>query len=98
MNYEQILSFVGISQHNLEVIIIFSLIAFVIGFILVHFWQMIVAGMAVVGVLIIFAHHDNTNAKDKPTQQTEQEKFMEDCVSLTQKDSMCETLWKERNE
>ena len=99
MNYNGILSTIGISQSTLETILIFGLIAFVIGYILVNFWQTIIAGFALIGVLIIFAHHEDTTAKEKPettVEQTEKSKFMEDCVSLTQKESMCETLWQER--
>ena len=98
MTYDQILSTVGVSQSALEAIIIFAVIVIVVGFLIVNTWQYILAGFFVFGILLVFAHHEDVGAKKpEPTvEQTEKSKFMEDCVSLTQKESMCETLWQER--
>jgi hypothetical protein len=100
MNYDQILTTIGISQSTLEHILIFGLIAVVIGYFVVVAWQVILAGIFVIGILIVFGHHEDTQAKTEPTkiEKTQKEQFMEDCVSLTEKESMCETLWLERME
>jgi hypothetical protein len=98
MSYDQILSTVGITQSTLETIIIFGLIAVVVGYFVVVAWQFILAGIFIIGILIVFGHHQSTEAKPETNkvEQTEKAKFIEECVSLTQKESMCETLWQER--
>mgnify|MGYP003351580663 CR=1 FL=1 len=100
MNYDQILNTVGVSQSSLETIIIFSMIAVVIGYFVVQSWQYIIAGILIVGVLVVFGHHSDTVAKtDEPIHvERSRENFMRDCLQLTEKESMCESLWKERFE
>lgn len=99
MSYEQILSTLGLSQTSLETLLIYGLIAVVVGYVIVTSWQYIIAGLFILGVLFVFSHHKDTEAKvdkEETITKTEKQKFMDDCVSLTEKETMCETLWRER--
>jgi uncharacterized membrane protein YhiD involved in acid resistance len=109
MSYESILATLGLSQLSLEVILIFASIAVVVGYGIVMCWQYILAGIFVLAVLFVFAHHPkDANAEPVKTEvvkasepvkeKTDEEMFMEDCVELSSKPATCKDLWKERNE
>lgn len=109
MGYNEILGTLGISQITLENIIIFSVIAIMVGVIAVVYLQYIVAGIFALSVIYVFAHHESTIAKDipltivsepvasvqSPKMESERDKYMKDCVSLTSKESVCGELWDE---
>jgi hypothetical protein len=127
MDYNQILTTLGITQGRLETIIIFTVIAIGIGIIAVSYWKYLLAGFFALVVIFIFSRHEpdiSVVAKSSPTpviveelntpppvvevkpvvkpveskqiSKAEQE-FMEDCLSLADKKSICEDLWKQRN-
>lgn len=129
MDYNQILTTLGITQGRLETIIIFTVIAIGIGIIAVSYWKYLLAGFFALVVIFIFSRHEpdiSVVAKSSPTpvapviveelntpppvvevkpvvkpveskqiSKAEQE-FMEDCLSLADKKSICEDLWKQR--
>ena len=123
MDYNTILSTLGITQGRLETIIIFTIIAIGIGIICVLYWKFLLAGFFALVVIFVFSRHEgspepiNVVAKTalpvvveenlpkiepvKPviaSISNEQKEFMEDCVSLTNKTSVCEDLWKQRSQ
>ena len=67
MTYTEILGAIGITQANLETIIIFTVIAIGIGIIAILYWKYILAGLFALIFLYIFAHHDSgvTNVEAK---------------------------------
>jgi hypothetical protein len=124
MDYNTILSTLGITQGRLETIIIFTIIAIGIGIICVLYWKFLLAGFFALVVIFVFSRHEgspeplNVVAKTAPPPvvveenlpkiepakpvvasiSNEQKEFMEDCVSLTNKTSVCEDLWKQRSQ
>jgi hypothetical protein len=123
MDYNTILSTLGITQGRLETIIIFTIIAIGIGIICVLYWKFLLAGFFALVVIFVFSRHEgspeplNVVAKTAPpvvveenlpkiepvkpvvaSISNEQKEFMEDCVSLTNKTSVCEDLWKQRSQ
>ena len=128
MDYNQILTTLGITQGRLETIIIFTVIAIGIGIIAVTYWKFLLAGFFALVIIFVFSRHEpdieviakpapiptvieepKTVIEVKPeplkpepviveskqVSKAEQE-FMEDCVSLSSKQSLCEELWIER--
>jgi hypothetical protein len=126
MDYNTILSTLGITQGRLETIIIFTVIAIGIGIIAVLYWKFLLAGFFALVVIFVFSRHEPdiaVVAKSPPTpviveelntpppvaevkpevkpveskqiSKAEQE-FMDDCLSLADKKSICEDLWKQR--
>ena len=57
MNYESFLTTFGLSQLQLEVLLILFVIVIVIGYVLVMFWQQILAGLGILLAVFVFAHH-----------------------------------------
>lgn len=106
MTYSEILAAIGITQGSLETIIIFAVIAIGIGIIAILYWKFILAGVFALVFLYIFAHHDYPEAKSlekidavvAPVEKklSAYEKHMEECISLTSKEDMCEDLWKDK--
>ena len=122
MDYNTILSTLGITQGRLETIIIFTIIAIGIGIICVLYWKFLLAGFFALVIIFVFSRHEgspeplNVVAKTAPPvvidevlpkaevkadpviagMSKEQKEFMEDCISLTNKTSVCEDLWKQR--
>lgn len=125
MDYNQILTTLGITQGRLETIIIFTVIAIGIGIIAVLYWKFLLAGFFALVIIFVFSRHEpdiEVIAKPAPIptvieepksvievkpepiiveskqiSKAEQE-FMDDCLSLAGKKSMCEDLWKQRQQ
>jgi hypothetical protein len=129
MDYNTILTTLGITQGRLETIIIFTVIAIGIGIIAVLYWKFLLAGFFALVIIFVFSRHepdieviakpapiptvieepnktDKTVIEVKPEpviveskqiSKAEQE-FMEDCLSLADKKSICEDLWKQRQQ
>lgn len=130
MDYNQILTTLGITQGRLETIIIFTVIAIGIGLICVLYWKFLMAGFFALVLIFVFSRHepdiavvaktspavveDKTETKVvevepvtqvKPVETVEskqiskaEQEFMEDCLSLADKKSICEDLWKQRQQ
>ena len=122
MDYNTILSTLGITQGRLETIIIFTVIAIGIGLICVLYWKFLLAGFFALVIIFVFSRSEGTpeplnvvaktaspvvidevlpkaEVKSDPViagMSNEQKEFMEDCMSLTNKTSVCEDLWKQR--
>jgi hypothetical protein len=131
MDYNQILTTLGITQGRLETIIIFTVIAIGIGIIAVLYWKFLLAGFFALVIIFVFSRHEpdieviakpapiptvieepnKTVIEIKPEpvksepiiveskqiSKAEQE-FMDDCLSLADKKSICEDLWKQRHQ
>jgi hypothetical protein len=126
MDYNQILTTLGITQGRLETIIIFTVIAIGIGIIAVLYWKFLLAGFFALIIIFVFSRHEpdieviakpapiptvieepnKTVIEVKPEpvvveskqiSKAEQE-FMDDCLSLADKKSICEDLWKQRHQ
>jgi hypothetical protein len=125
MDYNQILTTLGITQGRLETIIIFTVIAIGIGIIAVLYWKFLLAGFFALVIIFVFSRHEpdiEVIAKPAPIptvieepksvievkpepiiveskqiSKAEQE-FMDDCLSLADKKSICEELWKQRQQ
>jgi len=128
MDYNTILTTLGITQGRLETIIIFTVIAIGIGIIAVLYWKFLLAGFFALVIIFVFSRHepdieviakpapiptvieepnktDNTVIEVKPEPVVEskqisksEQEFMEDCLSLADKKSICEDLWKQRQQ
>lgn len=120
MDYNQILTTLGITQGRLETIIIFTVIAIGIGLICVLYWKFLMAGFFALVLIFVFSRHEpdiavvakspavqeiNTSppvVEVKPTESKQiskaEQEFMEDCLSLADKKSICEELWKQRSQ
>jgi hypothetical protein len=128
MDYNTILSTLGITQGRLETIIIFTVIAIGIGIICVLYWKFLLAGFFALVIVFVFSRSEGTpeplsviaktvppvvidetpppkvEVKPEPVQPVvaqmsrEQKEFMEDCLSLADKKSICEELWKQRSQ
>lgn len=121
MDYNTILSTLGITQGRLETIIIFTVIAIGIGIVCVLYWKFLLAGFFALVIIFVFSRSEGTPeplnvvaktappdiidevvTKTEPVKpviagmSNEQKEFMEDCMSLTNKTSVCEDLWKQR--
>jgi hypothetical protein len=130
MDYNTILTTLGITQGRLETIIIFTVIAIGIGIIAVLYWKFLLAGFFALVIIFVFSRHEpdieviakpapiptvieepKTVIEVKPEplkpepvvveskqiSKAEQE-FMDDCLSLADKKSICEDLWKQRQQ
>ena len=127
MDYNAILSTLGITQGRLETIIIFTVIAIGIGIICVLYWKFLLAGFFALVIIFVFSRSEGTpeplnvvaktappvvideplpkvEVKPEPVKpivaemSREQKEFMEDCLSLADKKSICEELWKQRSQ
>jgi hypothetical protein len=128
MDYNQILTTLGITQGRLETIIIFTVIAIGIGIIAVMYWKFLLAGFFALIIIFVFSRHepdidviakpapiptvieehnktDKTviEVKPQPFMESKQiskaeQEFMDDCLSLADKKSICEDLWKQRQQ
>ncbi len=127
MDYNTILSTLGITQGRLETIIIFTVIAIGIGIVCVLYWKFLLAGFFALVIIFVFSRSEgspevlNVIAKTAPPvvidevlpkaevkpepvkpvvaqMSKEQKEFMDDCMSLTNKTSVCEDLWKQRSQ
>ncbi len=131
MDYNTILTTLGITQGRLETIIIFTIIAIGIGIICVLYWKFLLAGFFALVIIFVFSRSEGTpepldviakpappvvmpvvidevlpkvEVKPEPVQPVvaqiskEQKEFMEDCLSLADKKSICEELWKQRSQ
>jgi hypothetical protein len=127
MDYNQILTTLGITQGRLETIIIFTVIAIGIGIIAVMYWKFLLAGFFALVIIFVFSRSEGTpepldviaktappvvidevlpkvEIKPEPVEPVvsqsskEQKEFMEDCLSLADKKSICEDLWKQRSQ
>jgi uncharacterized membrane protein len=100
MSYEDTLTSLHLTQEGIEGIILFCVLAIGIGYVFANHFREVVLGVFAMCILLVFAHHEsNATVKHITTvEQTDKEKFMEDCVSLTHKEDDCEDLWKQRQE
>jgi hypothetical protein len=107
MEYNQILSTIGITQVRLESIIIFTIIAMGIGIVSVMYWKFLLAGFFALVILFVFSRHDGVGvdavAKTPPVvieneNKFDRKSFIEDCMSLTTRESICEELWTQRSQ
>jgi hypothetical protein len=124
MDYDTILTTLGITQGRLETIIIFTIIAIGIGIICVLYWKFLLAGFFALVIIFVFSRHKapevtaktappvvvvdesppKVEVKPEPVKpivaeiSREQKEFMEDCLSLADKKSICEELWKQRSQ
>lgn len=99
MTYDQILTRMGLDQGLSEALIVLGVITIVIGFLIILFWQYIVAGAVVFAVLTVFSHHIELPKVEDVAEKTEisdKATFMEDCKSLSDKSDICEEMWKDR--
>ena len=100
MTYDQILTRMGLDQSLTEVLIVIGAIMIVIGFLVVLFWQYIVAGAVIFLALTVFSHHIEPNKEVQVVEKNEmmdKRSYMDDCEALTDKSELCEDLWKERD-
>ena len=125
MDYNQILTTIGVTQGRLETIIIFTVIAIGIGIIAVMYWKFLLAGFFALILLFVFSRSESTDiqaiakpapiptvieepktvieVKPEPVVESKQiskaeQEFMDDCLSLADKKSICEDLWKQRQQ
>jgi hypothetical protein len=124
MDYNTILTTLGITQGRLETIIIFTVIAIGIGIIAVLYWKFLLAGFFALVIIFVFSRHEPDieviakpapiptvieepktviEVKPEPVVESKQiskaeQEFMEDCLSLADKKSICEDLWKQRQQ
>ncbi len=124
MDYNQILTTLGITQGRLETIIIFTVIAIGIGIIAVTYWKFLLAGFFALVIIFVFSRHEPDidviakpapiptvieepktviEVKPEPVVESKQiskaeQEFMDDCLSLADKKSICEDLWKQRQQ
>jgi hypothetical protein len=114
MDYNQILTTLGITQGKLENIIIFTVIALGIGIVCVLYWKFLLAGFFALVILFVFSQTErNIEVVAKPVNSLtevsqddnikinihfDEKVFMEDCLSLANKRSICEDLWKQRSQ
>jgi hypothetical protein len=124
MDYNQILTTLGITQGRLETIIIFTVIAIGIGIIAVTYWKFLLAGFFALVIIFVFSRHEPDidviakpapiptvieepktviEVKPPPVVESKQiskaeQEFMDDCLSLADKKSICEDLWKQRQQ
>ena len=129
MDYNQILTTLGITQGRLETIIIFTVIAIGIGIIAVLYWKFLLAGFFALVIIFVFSRHEPDieviakpapiptvieepksvievkpePVKPQPVVESKQiskaeQEFMDDCLSLADKKSICEELWKQRQQ
>jgi uncharacterized membrane protein YhiD involved in acid resistance len=109
MDYNEILTTLGITQGRLETIIIFTTIAIGIGLIAVLYWKFLMAGFFALVLIFVFSRHEPSVAKTKTETvieqsvksveraiSSEEREFMDDCLSLADKKDICEDLWKQR--
>lgn len=106
MSYNEILTTLGITQGRLESIIIFTIIAIGIGIVCVMYWKFLLAGFFALVIIFVFSRHEggvDAIAKTPPEvveseNKFDRKSFMEDCMSLTTRESICEELWKQRSQ
>ena len=124
MDYNTILTTLGITQGRLETIIIFTVIAIGIGIIAVLYWKFLLAGFFALVIIFVFSRHEPDieviakpapiptvieepktviEVKPQPVVESKQiskaeQEFMDDCLSLADKKSICEDLWKQRQQ
>jgi hypothetical protein len=107
MTYNEILTTIGTTQGRLESIIIFTVIAIGIGIVCVMYWKFLIAGFFALIILFVFSRHEgaviDVVAKPSPEiveneNKFDRESFIEDCMSLTTRESICEELWKQRSQ
>jgi hypothetical protein len=124
MDYNTILTTLGITQGRLETIIIFTVIAIGIGIIAVLYWKFLLAGFFALVIIFVFSRHEPDieviakpapiptviedpktviEVKPEPVVESKQiskaeQEFMDDCLSLADKKSICEDLWKQRQQ
>jgi hypothetical protein len=106
MGYNEILTTLGITQGRLETIIIFTIIAIGIGIVCVMYWKFLVAGFFALVIIFVFSRHDgnvDVIAKTPPEvveneNKFDRKSFIEDCMSLTTRESICEELWMQRSQ
>ena len=109
MTYNEILTTLGITQGRLETIIIFTIIAIGIGIVCVMYWKFLLAGFFALVIIFVFSRHEGSGvdavAKTPPPAEVienenkfDRKSFIEDCMSLTTRESICEDLWKQRSQ
>ena len=107
MSYNEILTTLGITQGRLESIIIFTIIAIGIGIVCVMYWKFLLAGFFALIIVFVFSRHEGSGvdavAKTPPEvieneNKFDRKSFIEDCMSLTTRESICEELWKQRSQ
>jgi hypothetical protein len=99
------------SQPILEYVVIFGVLAIVVGAIFVMFWKQIVVGCMAVLCIAVMANHKTpeVKAEPKPEPKIEQKKkepdpdaeertqFMEDCLTYTNNTpGQCRNIWYKR--
>lgn len=101
MFYDQILNRLGLDQGLSEVLIVVGAILLIVGFLIVLFWQYLVAGAVVYLVLTVFSHHVDPKKIEEVVVEksvmTDKKTYMEECEDLTDKADVCEDLWKARD-
>lgn len=102
MTYDQVLQYFNLSQSQTEFLVSLGLIMLVVGFILVVFWQYIVAAAVVYIIVTISAHHVDPTppAKDEVIIEdksvfNDRQTYLDECKSLTDNSKVCENLVKE---
>lgn len=99
--YEQMLAYLNVSQTTLEHIILTVVAVLVVGTIVVTYGKFLIVGAVACFCFAVFTHGTATSANAKDDiiiEKSERVEYMEDCISLTHKPTLCEQLWKERNE
>ena len=103
MNYDKILSILGLSQTQTETMVAISMIMIAVGFIIVFFWKYIIAGALILSVLSVFMHGTVASNESDPVVAVSKKDskhnntYMDDCVALTGKSDVCEEVVDERH-
>lgn len=102
--YEQMLTYLNVSQSTLEHIILLVVAILVVGTIIVAYWQYLIAGAVACFCFVVFTHGTVSISNNDGVPFVSESEFMlgkeyiEDCVSLTNNKKMCEEKWKEIKE
>lgn len=98
--YNEIISTIGLPQEVIQKLIIAGVVAIAVGYILVTGWKYILFGCVGLFCLMVFANQDDTvkplNGPPIVEQKTTEEKYYDECSSLTGNRLQCEELIKER--
>ena len=71
MSYEGILAFFGLTQFQIEMLLIGGVILTLVGYFIIIYWHFIVAGAVLFGVMVIFLHHPTPKVETVEVTKTE---------------------------
>lgn len=109
--YSELIKMTGLSQNNLEFLVLCGIAVAVLGILLVTFWRYILAGIGVLFCVTVLANHVPNEPKEeiisvskvtekevqKETEKDDHAMFIEDCLEFTDYSKKhCEALWSNR--